>query len=539
MIEENESVLGNISINEPDEKRTSGGSLSYWLESTKPLVYSKLNNDINVDVVIVSGGIAGISCAYMLSKGGKSVAVLEDGFIGSGETGRTTAHFVNALDDRYYELESYFGLDGIKLAAQSHTDAINLVEQIVKEENINCSFRRLDGYLFLHPHDNKDNIRKEFEAATNAGLPVEIVNEMPGITHPSGTFIRFPDQVTLHPLRYLEGLCLAIIGRGGQIFTTTHAEKVEESGVTTSDGRKVTAKHIIIATNTPFNNLVVMHTKQAPYRTYVIAARIPKNTVSDALWWDTGDHESEWSVYPYHYVRLHPIDDKYDLLISGGEDHKTGQPEEENIEEEERYTALTEWTKKHFPLMEEIQYRWSGQVQEPVDGLGFIGKNPMNGDNIYIATGDSGNGMTNGTLAGIIIPDLINGKANKYTDLYNPSRKTLKAAGTFIEEQFNVVKQFKEYLTKGDVESVKDLASGEGAVMRDSASKAAVYKDNMGKLHAYSAVCPHLKCIIKWNKDEKSFDCPCHGSRFTCYGKLINGPANRDLEEVGIPDSHL
>lgn len=536
MIEETNSVLGNLNINEPDEKRTSGGNQSYWLESTRPLLFSHLNTDINVDVAIVGGGIAGITCAYMLVKEGKSVAVIEDGFIGSGETGRTTAHLVNALDDRYYELESYFGIDGIKLAAQSHTEAINLIEGIVAEENIECDFKRLDGYLFLHPHDKKENIQKEYEAAIKAGLSVEIVTQVPGINLPSTPSIRFPNQATFHPLRYLEGLCNAIIRREGKIFTNTRAEKVEQSGVTTVNGHKVTAKHIIVATNTPFNNLVVMHTKQAPYRTYVIAARVPKDSIANALWWDTGDHQSEWPTYPYHYVRLQPIDDQYDLLISGGEDHKTGQPDKEDIEEIQRYTALVNWTKKHFPQMEEVEYRWSGQVQEPVDGLGFIGKNPMNGDNIYIATGDSGNGMTHGTLAGIIIPALINGKANKYTDLYNPSRKTLKAAGTFIEEQANVAMQFAEYLTKGDIESVKELANGVGAIIRDGLVKAAVYKDNMGKLHAYTAICPHLKCILEWNEDEKTFDCPCHGSRFTCYGKLINGPANKDLTQVGIPD---
>lgn len=536
MQEDKESVLGNIDVNMPDEKRTSGGNQSYWIASTKPLSYSPLKNNIDTDVAIIGGGIAGITCAYMLSKQGRDVVLIEDGYIGSGETGRTTAHFTNALDNRYYELESFFAKEGAKLAAESHTEAINLVETIVNEENIDCGCRRLNGYLFLHKNDKPDNLNKEFEAAKNAGLNVTPVNEIPGISLPTGKYLKFPEQLTLHPMKYIEGLCNAIQKSGGKIFTNTRAEKIESSGVYTKGNHKINAKNIIVATNTPFNNMFVMHTKQAPYRTYVIAGRVPKNSLPDCLWWDTGDHESEWPTYPYHYIRIHPVDDEYDLLISGGEDHKSGQPDKENIEEEERYTALTAWTKKHFPMLEEIEYRWSGQVQEPYDGLNYIGKNPMDDDNIYIVTGDSGNGMTGGSLAGIIIPDLINGLTDKFTELYDPKRKTIKAASTFIEEQVNVAKQFAEYLTKGDIDSINELKADEGAIIRNGSTKAAVYKDISGKMHAFSAVCPHLKCILEWNGDEKSFDCPCHGSRFSCFGKLLNGPANKDLTEIGLPE---
>jgi glycine/D-amino acid oxidase-like deaminating enzyme/nitrite reductase/ring-hydroxylating ferredoxin subunit len=519
--------------NVPD--RTSGENRSYWIDSTKPIKFSRLDTPLSTDVVIVGAGISGLTTAYLLSRSGRSVIVLDDGYVGSGETGRTTAHLVNALDDRYYELEGFFGRDGIKAAAESHTAAVDAIEQIVADEQIDCSFMRLDGYLFLHPTDEKENIHKEYTAAKNAGLNVQLVNDVPGISGIEFPALKFPGQAVFHPMKYLKGLSDAILKRGGRIFTETHVHDIEDDGVITKDKIKVNASHIVVATNTPFHRRFVMHTKQAPYRTYVIAARIRKGLIPYALWWDTGDHKSEWPAYPYHYVRMQPYDNEFDLLIAGGEDHKTGQPDEENISEQTRYVNLTEWTKMHFPFIEEVDYTWSGQVMEPVDDLGFIGKDPGS-DNIFMITGDSGNGMTHGTLGGLIITDLINNIQNKWAHLYDPSRKTMKAADTFIEEQMNVAKKFLKYLTPGDIDSVKELDKDSGAVIRDGMSKAAVYRDANGKLHAFSAVCPHLKCIVEWNSDEKTFDCPCHGSRFSSLGKLINGPANHDLEERGIPE---
>jgi glycine/D-amino acid oxidase-like deaminating enzyme/nitrite reductase/ring-hydroxylating ferredoxin subunit len=517
-------------------ERTSGENKSYWLESTETIEYQKLEENITTSIVIVGGGISGLTTAYLLAKSGKKVVVLEDGYIGSGETGRTTAHLVNALDDRYYELEDLFGKDDAKLAAESHTAAVNMVENIITENNIECNFRRLDGYLFLHPTDDKENINKEYTAALNAGINVELVNDVPGISGIAFPAIRFPDQAVFHPLKYLKGLCDGIINYGGKIFTRTHVDEVLANGVRTADKFIVNAELIVIATNTPFHKRFVMHTKQAPYRTYVIAAKVKKGLIPHALWWDTGDHKSEWPTYPYHYVRMQPYDDGFDLLIAGGEDHKTAQPDEEGINEETRYKNLLEWTRLHFPYVEEIDYRWSGQVMEPVDDLGFIGKDPAGQDNVFLITGDSGNGMTHGTLGGMIISDMVNSVNNRWSELYDPGRKNLKTVDVFIEEQVNVAKQYLDYLSPGDIESVKDLAPDTGAIIKDGLTKAAVYRDKGGRLFAFSAVCPHLKCIIDWNPDEKTFDCPCHGSRFSNMGKVINGPANSDLEEIGIPD---
>ncbi|HMT28810.1 MAG TPA: FAD-dependent oxidoreductase, partial [Bacteroidia bacterium] len=321
-----------------------------------------------------------------------------------------------------------------------------------------------------------------------------------------------------------------IIKLGGEIYTQTKAENITKEGAT-ANGFKIKADHIVVATNTPINDWVTMHTKQWPYRTYAIAAKIPKGKLPYALWWDTGNHDSKWVSQPYHYVRLEEFDDRYDVLISGGEDHRTGQADDENIKEEDRYIKLIEWTRKRFPDIEEISFKWSGQVMEPIDSLAYIGKNPGD-ENIYIITGDSGNGMTHGTLGGLIITDLITDKKNPWVDIYSPSRISLKTTSDYLQEVGNMVAQYGDWFGKGDIKNTDELKAGEGAIMAEGFRKLAVYRDEDNVLHICSAVCPHLGAILQWNADEKTFDCPMHGSRFTNKGVVINGPAISDLKVV-------
>ncbi len=520
--------------NHHDGKLTSGASTSIWIDSVKPIKYSPLTTDLQTDVVIVGGGIAGITIAYCLCKSGKKVVLIEDGFIGSGETGRTTAHIVNALDDFYSNIESHYGKKGATLAAQSHTAAIDFVETAVKENIIDCQFRRLDGYLFLHETDQPKTLEEEYKATQRAGLNTSLLNEVPGIPVEKGICLHYPRQAQFHPLKYLEGMADAIRSMGGEIYTETHAEKINGKGVE-ANGFFITAQHVVVATNTPVNDIVTMHTKQFPFRSYVIGGLVQRDKIKPALWWDSGDQQSKWYTQPYHYLRVADYDDEYYVLISGGEDHKTGQADTENIPEEQRFVALEQWTRKRFPQMEKIVYRWSGQVMEPIDHLAFIGKNP--GDkNIYIATGDSGNGMTHGTIAGMLISDLINEKENAWEKIYDPSRLQFDVAGTYLKEAGNMAAQYGDYLMPGDISSANELNPGEGAVIRSGLKKVAVYKNENGNLQAFSAVCPHLGCIVQWNAEEKSFDCPCHGSRFTCSGKVVNGPAKTDLKALSIAE---
>jgi glycine/D-amino acid oxidase-like deaminating enzyme/nitrite reductase/ring-hydroxylating ferredoxin subunit len=516
--------------NMPNE--TSGYHDSFWTDSAPRNDYPSLSEDMNTEVVIVGAGIAGLSVAYNLVKAGIKVVVLDDGKIGSGETGRTTAHLVNAIDDRYSEIEKTFGEETSRLTASSHTAAISFIEHTVKTESIDCDFLRLDGYLFLHPSDKIKTLKNEFEATRRAGIATELLAAVPGMVSHQGPCLRFPYQAQFHPMKYIIGLCNAIVRGGGHIFCETHVSNITKDGVEAGMYR-VTARDIVVATNSPVNDRVTMHTKQHPYRTYVIAAEIPKGSLPNSLWWDTGDQNSRWVAKPYHYVRTQPFNDTADLLIIGGEDHKTGQADSENIREELRYLNLEQWAREHFPMIRNIAYTWSGQVMEPVDMLGFIGRNPGD-ENIFISTGDSGNGMTHGTIAGMLIADLIQGKPNPWEKIYDPSRITLSTAGDFIREGANMAAQYKDYFTPGDIESVAHLSAGEGAIMRAGGRKVALYKDEQSQLHVYSAICPHLGCYVRWNGDEKSFDCPCHGSRFSCEGKVVNGPAIADLTPLEI-----
>ena len=505
----------------------SGKSVSDWA-STSPASppLSPLRADTAADVCVVGAGIAGITTAYMLAKRGRRVVVLDDGPVGGGETGRTTAHLVTALDDRYYELERLHGLEGAHLAAASHAAAIDLVERICQDEQIDCNFERLDGYLFVPPEGSLEQINLELEACQRIRLNgIECVERAPIKDFDTGPALRFPRQAMFHPLRYLHHLQGAIERMGGRICTGTRAVEFhggEDAHVVTKAGPVVRCRHIVVATNTPVNDLVSIHTKQAPYRTYVIGARVPAGAVQRALYWDTAD--------PYHYVRLQKTDDNSgdEILIVGGEDHKTGQASDFA----ERYAKLEAWTRQRWPMITRVDYRWSGQVMEPVDSLAFIGRNPADHDNVYICTGDSGNGMTHGTIAGMLLPDLIEGCDNPWAKLYDPRRKSLRSIGEFARENLNVAVQYGDWATPGEVEDVAEIPSDGGAVLRRGLAKIAVYRDGAGKLHECSATCTHLGCVVAWNRTEKTWDCPCHGSRFDAYGRVVNGPALHDLKRL-------
>ena len=519
-----------MQINNQSGSLTSGQNISYWLNSVKPLEFKTLNQELQTEILVIGGGMAGLTTAYCLLSEGKKVVLVEDGLIGSGESGRTTAHITYALDDRYYEIEKAFGEDGSRTAAQSHNAALNWIEQTINKENSDCHFERVDGYLFLHPSDKEENLLKEYEATKRTGVEVEWIERVDRLAGYTGPAIRFPRQGQFHAMLYMQMLASAIVKLGGDIYTRTRAEKITKKGAT-CNGHFVSANNIVVATNTPVNDLVTMHTKQYPYRTYAIAAKVPKGHVPHTLWWDTGDMNSKWVSCPYHYIRFERYDLEYDLLISGGEDHKTGQADEEGIPEEDRYENLERWTRKYFPQIGEVVHRWSGQVLEPVDYMGFIGKNPGD-DNIYIITGDSGNGMTHTTIGGLLVTDLIMGRDNPWASLYSPKRIPLKTPGTFLSEALNMAKQYGEWITAGDIDNARQLANGEGAIMGKGLRKLALYRDEKSELHTFSAVCPHLHCIVHWNADEKTFDCPCHGSRFTCMGEVINGPATKGLNRI-------
>ena len=510
----------------PRDPDQSGQTTSVWMATEALPTHPPLTEDKAVDVCVVGAGIAGLTTAYLLARQGKSVIVLDHGDIGSGETGRTTAHLSNVIDDRYTEMERLHGERGARLAAESHSAAIDAIEAIVADEGIACDLERLDGYLFIPPEEEPAFLIREKQAAERAGLTgIELVERAPIHGFDTGPCLRFPDQAQFHPLKYLHGLAQAIQRQGGQIYGGTHAVEVQDSEpakVKTEAGHTVVATDVVVATNSPIHDRVITHAKQAPYRTYVIGVRVPAGSVPHALYWDTLD--------PYHYVRVQrlPDDKQSELLIVGGEDHKPGQADEPA----ERWDRLEAWTRERFSMAQDVVYRWSGQVMETVDGLAFIGRTPPDGAHTYLATGDSGMGMTHGTIAGLILSDLILRGMHPWATLYDPMRVSLRALPEMLREDLGFAKEYVNLVTPGEVSSPDEIGPGQGAVMRRGLSKVAVYRAEDGTLVERSAFCPHLGCVVGWNSAESIWVCPCHGSRFDKQGHVINGPAATDLADV-------
>lgn len=507
-------------------KLMSEESVSLWMDTVERERPSALTEDLTVDVCVVGAGIAGLSTAYRLSQEGVRVAVIDSRNIGAGQTQRTSAHLTNAHDDLYGEIEKVHGIEGSRIAAESHTAAIDFIEQVVNKHEIDCDFRRVPGYLFCGPKQSQKILDDEKLAAERAGLTaLEFVGRAPIVAFDTGRCIRYPRQGQFHPLKYLNGLAEEIKLAGGYIFGDTAVKDVqggETATIKTAHGPTITAKHVVVATNSPVNDIYAMHTKMAPYLTYVIGAKIPRGSVTTALFWDMED--------PYHYVRIQSFDDESDMLLIGGEDHKAGQATDQN----ERHARLESWGRERFDFGE-VVYRWSGMTMETTDGAAFIGRNPMDKPNVFIATGDSGMGLTHGTIAGLILSDLIQGRDNPWAKFYDPARKPVSgmAGRHFISENANVALEYlADWISSGDNPAVAALEPDSGTVVRNGLVKEAVYCDSEGGVHRCSAVCPHLGCVVHWNKLEKVWDCPCHGSRFDALGHVIQGPAISDLKPI-------
>jgi glycine/D-amino acid oxidase-like deaminating enzyme/nitrite reductase/ring-hydroxylating ferredoxin subunit len=501
-----------------------GTTESFWTHGVQFPSYPAPTGHMQADVCVVGAGIAGMMTAYALAKAKKSVILLDQASVGGLQTSRTSAHLTSAIDDRFVEIERQHGVETSRLTYQSHAAGIDIIERIARDEKIDCEFARLNAYLSPVPSDPPDVLENEFEAAKRAGFTdIELLSNGGFGNAPC---IRFGNQARFHPLKFLAGLADALDRLGVTIRTGTAVKDVTGADPKKAEPAKaqldddatfVTAADIVVATNTPapINDWMGIYTKQAAYRSYVIGAMVERDTVKDALYWDTGD--------PYHYVRLEFPSRGSPLLIIGGEDHRTGQ----FTQSDAPFAALETWGRKMFPSMGDIRYRWSGQVQEPADGLGFIGRAMTKNENVYVITGDSGMGLTHAALGSLLITDLILGRSNPWEKIYDPSRKMLNAE--FIAENLNTFKQYKDLLTPGEVPSEKDIAAGQGAVIRESLKKKACYRDESGTVHRCSALCTHLQCVVQWNPVEKTWDCPCHGSRFDPHGKVIMGPAIDNL----------
>jgi glycine/D-amino acid oxidase-like deaminating enzyme/nitrite reductase/ring-hydroxylating ferredoxin subunit len=500
---------------------------SFWYEDSGLEQRPPLGADADSDLIVVGAGIAGLSSAYEAARCGWRVTVIDRAeTIGGVMTPRTTAHLATALDDYYHALVRAVGEDGARLYHDSQVAAVNRIEAICRDEDIRADFARLDGILVPAEAGHMRDLEQEYDACRAIGVDVEWLDEAPLPLPKGGRALRFPNQARLHPLNYVRGLISAIEARGGRIHGGTvyvdHAE--EDGGVTieTEAGPKVRARAALFATNSPVNDKVTIHTKQVPYRTYALAGPVPTGSVPDQLIWDT--------LEAYHYVRLQPLGDNEDLLIVGCEDHRTGMADDMD----ERFAHLEQWARERFPSFGEARYRWSGQVMEPVDFLPYSGRNPGN-RNIYVHTGDSGQGMTNGVAGALNLAALLFEQKAHFAELFDPGRKPVAGSSLadFVAGRAQDIANLSEYLTGGEVSSIEELAPGEGAIIRRGAGKIAAFRQDDGTVIERSASCTHVGCIVHWNPLEQCWDCPCHGSQFQTDGTVINGPAIRPLAEAG------
>jgi glycine/D-amino acid oxidase-like deaminating enzyme/nitrite reductase/ring-hydroxylating ferredoxin subunit len=497
----------------------SGSTRSIWMAETVPDYRSVVPGEARPQVCVVGAGIAGLSVALALAQQQTDVLVLDQGPIGGGETARTSAHLSSAVDERYHVLERRFGRAAARLVAESHAVAIDVIEANVRAFVPDCEFRRVDGYLFAAPGQSQRLLARELEAARRAGLACDAIEHAP-LPFDTGPCLRYANQAEFHPLAYLRGLASAIVGLGGRICTGVHVAAIRGGDpvqVELANGRMVRARAVVDATNSTISSRLDIPTREAAYRTYIVALAIERGYVPHALYWDTGD--------PYHYVRVASAAGWHEVLVVGGEDHRVGQSDPA-----EHWPELERWARERFPFSGAVVARWSGQVEEPADGLAYIGRHHHE-QGVFVVTGDSGNGLTHGTIAGLIVPALLEGRDHPWAPLYAPDRTRMHGLGTFAAEAARSNAPYADWLRAGDVESLDAIAPGQGATIRRGLHVIAAFRDDAGNCHLRNARCPHLSGVVRWNEVEQTWDCPCHGSRFDPYGRVIHGPAPSDLAD--------
>jgi glycine/D-amino acid oxidase-like deaminating enzyme/nitrite reductase/ring-hydroxylating ferredoxin subunit len=497
----------------------------YWSASASFPRFARLDADTDADVVVVGAGITGLTAAYELASAGRSVVVIERGRSASVDTGHTSAHLTMVTDTRLSDLVDRLGRDHAQAVWDAGLAAIARIDENVRQREIDCGFDWVEGYLHLPQGDAEpkeiDRLRRDAELAAKMGFDATFVDAAPLI----GTAgMRVDGQARVHPRRYLAGLAGAVVALGGRIHEHTQAEEFSDGPLAVrANGHRITCCDIVLATHNPLvgvagtTGAMLFQTKLALYSSYVVAGRVAKGVVPDLLLWDTAN--------PYRYLRVEPHRG-YDVVIYGGEDHKTGQADDT----EGRYTRLEQALLSLAPGIE-LTHRWSGQVIETPDGLPYIG---ATAEHQYAGTGYAGNGLTFGTLAGMMMADAILGRANPWSDLFDPGRKAVRhGLWDYLKENTS----YPYYLIRdrfagAEGRSLRAVRRGEGKVIERDGKKVAAYRDSAGGVTVRSATCTHMGCVVRWNSSEKTWDCPCHGSRFATDGKVISGPAESPLGEV-------
>jgi glycine/D-amino acid oxidase-like deaminating enzyme/nitrite reductase/ring-hydroxylating ferredoxin subunit len=480
--------------------------------------YEPLAGDLDVDVAIVGAGITGLTAALLLAERGRTVAVLEKETIAAGETGNTTAHITVSVDTRYHFLRRKYSADEARVVADASRAALAKIAELVERYSIDCHFRRVPGYLYTEKRKYVAELKNEAAAAREAGLDARWIEDVPLPFETRGAVL-WPDQAQFHPREYIAALAQYAQAAGARIHEQTFVSGIHDGTpcvVETERGR-VTAKSVFMATNVPIVGFTHVHTKAAAYRTYALAFSDTGHH-PDGLFWDTAD--------PYHYTRWQETDDGTYLIV-GGEDHRVGEEEDT----EGCFTRLGDYARQYFGS-HPLRTRWSGQVIEPHGGLPLIGGS----GNLYISTGYAGQGMTFGTAGAMLIADLVSGVDNPWAKTFDPARvHAHMTVREFITENLGFPKHLvADRLTSHDVEAkaFDDVHTGEGRIIEVDGRKIAAYRSDSGKLHCVSPVCTHMKCDVAWNPAERTWDCPCHGSRFTPEGDVLNGPAHKPLEKI-------
>jgi len=498
--------------------RFPGKHGALWILQPPRARFPRLGRDLTVDVAIVGGGITGLTAAWLLKRAGKSVAVLELGEIGSGATGRTSGHLTALTDRPLSRIAEDFGEAGARQVVHDGLEAIDQIESICRS-GIDARFERVPGFRYCETEEGLPALRQEADLAARLGLQAGLTNQVP-LPFPVHGAIRIDGQAQFHPLLYLEGLVEQVAGDSGHVFEHTKVEEIEEVHPcrVRAGSNVVLAGTVIEATHTPLNRSLGIQSRVSPYMTYVLALKI-KGEVPSGLFWDTSE--------PYHYLRRAPLDPGHCLIVGGG-DHKSGQ-EHDPVRHLE---ALLEYAGRRFPV-ESTEWSCSHQVFESADGLPFVGRKPGH-ERVLVAGGYSGTGLTFGTLCAKLLSELALGRERPSAPLYSPSRiKPLAAAKEFLRENLNVAWHLVADRLKSHAEEGRDpLKPCQGRVMHIDGRNVAVYLDETSRLHVLSPVCPHAGGIVAWNDLEKTWDCPCHGGRFTPLGKVLASPPTQDLEVI-------
>ena len=495
---------------------------SVWLATTRECSFPPLDRPVEADVAVLGAGITGLTTALMLKNAGLRVAVVEAGRVGGATTGHTTAKVSTQHGLIYSRITDKFGEDGARAYAEANQVGLDTIESIIREHDIDCDWERRPAYAYTEQADTVESIESEVKAAQKAGLPAHLVHETE-LPWEVEAAVRFDDQAQFHPHCYCMALAKLIDGDGSRVYEHTRAIDVTEGSpcAVETDRFDVYAPFVVLATHLPFLDQGAFFAKCHPEREYAMAIALDEPLPG-------GMYISADS--PTRSVRQHPFGNR-ELLILAGDSHKTGQ----GGDTEDHYDALERFARARFKVRS-IEYRWSTQDQMSVDGLPYIGKLRRGSDRLYVATGFNKWGMTNGTVAGVLITDQILGRDNPWVDLFDPHRmKPLASAKSFVKENLNVAKRFvadriaPEQL---EIAAPEDLAPGEGrVVLGEGGGQVALSRDDDGTLHALSARCTHLGCLVKWNHAERSWDCPCHGSRFGQDGRVLEGPAVRPLDD--------